>query len=486
MDQRLKPTNPVVEMFWLSAAAATAARISDRDRTRLGRELAVGRQRAEAAEALWSNGHAAEGLRLAGQAYEATLAVVAPFGAALEGRTPEAPPSAAAGDERPAVEGERGEAEAAAASADRAAGEAGADEVSAGGGHASDSDASDSGAADAGEAKADVGSDGPDAGASDADAAEASASDADADASDAGEASASDADGSDADEASAAAASEAAADEASDAAASEAKPATAAATPAVAEATPAAETPEAPAASAPSADLSRVREVLGWRGVSTSRLDELAELDRLLRATALPDWDEDITPKHGELFQRLVAAQRRLDGAIAPGLLTSAEILWSRITRVGGTALVLVAALVGAWLAVRVPPGVNATASGQWSPDYGFAEWAIDGNPNTEWQLPNNQPGWLQITINPATRVERLRVLNGHNRQYNDRAIRHATIELYVDGEIARTIDETWPSISPSPDWNEYEVGLDRVDKIRVVVHSFHQFGAALAEIAWE
>ena len=129
---------------------------------------------------------------------------------------------------------------------------------------------------------------------------------------------------------------------------------------------------------------------------------------------------------------------------------------------------------------------MNVTASGQWSPDYGSPDWAIDGNPNTEWQTPNNEGGWLQITINPPVHVDRLRILNGHNRHYNDRGIRQATIEIYSDGELARTIDETWPQIDPTPEWNEYEVGLDQVDKIRVEVSAFHRFGAALAEISWE
>ena len=77
-------------------------------------------------------------------------------------------------------------------------------------------------------------------------------------------------------------------------------------------------------------------------------------------------------------------------------------------------------------------------------------------------------------------------MLNGHNRNYNDRALRQVTIEIYSDGEVARTIDHTWDSIDPTPEWDEFDVGLSDVDKIRVDVHSFHRFGGALAEIAWE
>ena len=61
------------EYFFLSDARATAKLVPEHARTALHDKLARGRQRSEAADALWSNGHGAEGLRLASQAFEATL-----------------------------------------------------------------------------------------------------------------------------------------------------------------------------------------------------------------------------------------------------------------------------------------------------------------------------------------------------------------------------------------------------------------------------
>jgi len=226
--------------------------------------------------------------------------------------------------------------------------------------------------------------------------------------------------------------------------------------------------------------------VLQSQGLSKSRLDDLEAARSAMRDAVLPEWDEDMSSKEGELFQKLVTSRRHVDAAIAPGLTSSRDRAWSRFARVGGVIAVLLAVSIGSYLGLRTPEGVNVTASGQWAADFGGPEGAIDGNPNTEWQLPSRAVGWLEITIEPPTRVERIRLLNGHNRQYNDRAVRQANIEVFSDGELARTIEQTWEAVEPRPEWVEHEVGLDEVNKIRVDVRSFHLHGGALAEIEWE
>ncbi|AKF06025.1 hypothetical protein [Sandaracinus amylolyticus] len=66
-------SSSIAEYFTLRDASATAARIPETKRKEIADALALGRQKAEAAEALWSNGHAAEGLRLVVEALIATL-----------------------------------------------------------------------------------------------------------------------------------------------------------------------------------------------------------------------------------------------------------------------------------------------------------------------------------------------------------------------------------------------------------------------------
>jgi hypothetical protein len=74
----------IAEYFLLREASAAAARMSEAKRRVLIRDLTIARQKGQAATALWSNGHTAEGLRLAIDALEATLAAASHAAAEAE------------------------------------------------------------------------------------------------------------------------------------------------------------------------------------------------------------------------------------------------------------------------------------------------------------------------------------------------------------------------------------------------------------------
>jgi hypothetical protein len=73
----------LIEYFTLRRAIALEAMLGDRARVDLASALALGIQKAEAAETLWENGHSAEGLRLGAEALEATLGVASIYAQAL-------------------------------------------------------------------------------------------------------------------------------------------------------------------------------------------------------------------------------------------------------------------------------------------------------------------------------------------------------------------------------------------------------------------
>lgn len=131
----------IAEYFTLRDASTTAARIPDAGRKEIAGALAVGRQQAEAAEALWSNGHAAEGLRLAASALTTTIAA-APSYARVVSTTAKPAPSTSVPAPTVKNEPDDGEAaalaDAAAASDDAAA--ASADAAATSGAAASDAD----------------------------------------------------------------------------------------------------------------------------------------------------------------------------------------------------------------------------------------------------------------------------------------------------------------------------------------------------------
>lgn len=225
------------------------------------------------------------------------------------------------------------------------------------------------------------------------------------------------------------------------------------------------------------------RAVLTERGLSKRRVDGVVELERALTDRALPLLDEDVEAADGDLFHRVITARAALDGALAPAAATPSQLAWTRNWRIGLTVMVCLGAAVAAWLLTRRPEGVTAVASDYTNVYDGSL--TIDGDEATEWQLPDRTLGHVVITIEPPVRVDTLRLLNGHNRFYNDRAVRAYRVELFVDDAVARTIDGEFGTFEERPAWVEHEVGLDEVDRIRFNVRSHHRIGAALAEIEW-
>jgi hypothetical protein len=107
---RTSPPASFVEFFTLSRATAEGERLGATRRKEVSDALAVGRQRAEAAETLWSNGHTAEGLRLALVSLDDTieaadrLAEPGPPTALEPAKTVEASPSSEIPTDAPATE----------------------------------------------------------------------------------------------------------------------------------------------------------------------------------------------------------------------------------------------------------------------------------------------------------------------------------------------------------------------------------------------
>ncbi|UJR81416.1 discoidin domain-containing protein [Sandaracinus amylolyticus] len=87
----------IVEHFTLRRALGVEAKLGDAARERLARTLALGTQRADAAESLWQNGHSAEGLRLGVEALDVTLDALPIYAGAMSvpGADFEADPKAA-------------------------------------------------------------------------------------------------------------------------------------------------------------------------------------------------------------------------------------------------------------------------------------------------------------------------------------------------------------------------------------------------------
>ena len=352
------------DFFFLRQAAAEAQRRPAERREAIELALTLGRQRAEAGEALWSNGHAAEGLRLAVDALERTLAAadaLAPeltAAKAVAPKTPAAPPVDASveadGERTPAAEG--------------------ADEP--------------------------------------------------------------------------------------------AEPAE----------------PKEPAANAEPTWST----VLVARGLDSERVRAIERVVSLARQP-LPELDASVSATHAERYKELYRARADVDRALAPASLTTGQVKLKVIQRWSTAVLALVLVGVGLFFALRTPRTVTASASSFFRNDPQFGpDKVFDDDPNTEWLLNDGQTGWIEARLSPGRSLTKVRILNGHNRHFNDRGTKELHLELY-DSSGQKVFEHRGEMpFSESPSWVDVPVSAEGVERLRLNVTSFHRVGGALAEIAFE
>jgi hypothetical protein len=244
--------------------------------------------------------------------------------------------------------------------------------------------------------------------------------------------------------------------------------------------------PSAERATAAKAPSAAWRRTLVARGAAAPTLDAVQSVIDGVHQTAAPRLDEDVKPEDTAAFHRVLAARVALDREVHAAALAPAQIQAQRRNRLAALAVVVVGGLVGAFFLFRTPTGIFATASEHFGGRSEYApENAIDGRPDTEWLLPDRVSGWLELRVSPPRRVEAVSILNAHNPPMNDRATRDYTLEVWSNGELARTVDGSFP-FSEQPEPVRHEVGVDAVERVRVVVRSSHNYGGGLAEVSLE
>lgn len=223
---------------------------------------------------------------------------------------------------------------------------------------------------------------------------------------------------------------------------------------------------------------------LGVGASSRARVDRALEG---LAGRALPAFDADVHAEDAATFRELSDVAAVLDDAVAEAVLVRSEIATRRVARVGMAVILVVATLTGLVFLVRPTPPAPATASAVFNDDPIFTpEHAIDGDPTTEWLLPDASGGWLDVRVQPPRAVHRVRLTNGHNRDYADRAVRGYRLEAY-DGTrlVAHAVGE-FPTLVPHPAPITVQLAAPRADRVRVVVTSWFNLGAALSDVRVE
>mgnify|MGYP001567788020 CR=1 FL=1 len=228
----------------------------------------------------------------------------------------------------------------------------------------------------------------------------------------------------------------------------------------------------------------------GWealleeRGMGKDRVEELLSTQETVRDARLPALDGDLSSVDGDLFQKMSRARHDLEDALAPVAMTPAELRATGTWRIAFAGAAVVALAIGAYVVLHSEQGIEAAASAIYSPEFPASN-VIDGQPESEWCLPDGQEGWVEVRIEPPERVDTFRLLNSHNRQYNDRATERYRVDFFVDGAVARTVESSFEEFQVRPEWAEHTIGVDGVERIRVEVLSHHRVGGGLAEMEW-
>jgi len=196
----------------------------------------------------------------------------------------------------------------------------------------------------------------------------------------------------------------------------------------------------------------------------------------------LPLFDEECTDAHNALFERLLASQLRLQVELGALSLEPAERAMQRTSRRAAAIGLAVVVVVGlGWWARRTQ--LVAEASGSWSDKYPPSN-AVDGDESTHWLLPDRSLGWLDVKLLPARKLRTVSVLPGY--QPPTYGVIDYRLEAYAGGNVVKSVDGTFsvPSGGNKPPWVAIAIPTDvKVEKVRLVVKSYHDIGGSIAEV---
>jgi hypothetical protein len=195
----------------------------------------------------------------------------------------------------------------------------------------------------------------------------------------------------------------------------------------------------------------------------------------------LPESDDDVQADHLQLYAQLleahVAYQRALSGVV----------LDARARKTTRTLRMLVAfacafAVVYAVRAHLTRIGLTAEASASWGPKYAPSN-AVDGDEATHWLLPDKTTGSLDVKLSPPRKINTVSILDGWDPPAY--GVIEYRLEVFMGPQLVFSTDaKLTPGKGTKPAWVDVPVHTDRgVDRVRINVITYHEFGGSIAEV---
>ncbi len=223
---------------------------------------------------------------------------------------------------------------------------------------------------------------------------------------------------------------------------------------------------------------SLVLDLLDRAGTAERLAAHRSDLDVLARSST-PATPSPLGVEHVDWLERARLVLARI-GERTP----QAAALRRRRMRAFFAVLVVVCGLVG-WLVYRAETNVSARASGQFAADTNAA-LAIDGLERTEWLLPNDRPGWLELELTRSRVLRAVVIKNARNRHYLDRAAREVRIEAFDRKKRVFEGTVEFKRIEENPAAVRVELPGVKVSRVRLEVKSYFSRGGGLAEVTLE
>ncbi len=210
---------------------------------------------------------------------------------------------------------------------------------------------------------------------------------------------------------------------------------------------------------------------------SDAEASELRELCSEGSSLGTPQLDRDVTPAHRELLGRLASGRRRTLRLLRDAGARKRRLTW--------LSLVIALPVLGALSFALFRNATTARASGIYSSDF-VASQAVDGLNKTEWILPQQQTGWLELSFARPREVRALVLRNSTNGHYRDRATKALKVEAYSRGQLVATGKGEFPPIDDDAGPITVNLAARDVTHVRVTVESFYGSGGGLAEVRVE
>jgi hypothetical protein len=210
------------------------------------------------------------------------------------------------------------------------------------------------------------------------------------------------------------------------------------------------------------------------RGVPS---DELRAVEALLtEAQALdpPRSRSDFDREHAAWLERARSASHRLQRALRK---PRAPLSRARVIALCALAVAVIAVAGRVW-----HRQVYASASAVYGPEHS-ADNATDGLRVTEWVLPDNQLGYLDLTFAARRAVHGVTLINAHNRWYMDRAIKRGTVMVYDDQKIVDQRLFEFDAVKRHPARMRVPLNGARGTRVRVLVMEHFGLSGGLAEV---